>query len=525
MVDSSDIITAEEADYDDAFAPLLACAKRSAIRILGPGPDSEDVAQETLARAYLRWGEVGGATWSKAWVARVSRNLAIDVLRGRRYAETVDLEVAETVDDLAAAVNRVEAQRALSVLSGREREVLSLRFLEDRSTAEIAAELGCSVSAVKTYSARGLSRLRRRLRTAGAILFAIVLVLGVAVVARHRQSPQPAHTVIVTPDGRLGVRVSLSSTTIPSGGSTSATIVVTNTTNHTTSLTFGNNCAVDPGIVLLPHGAVPSPTSVCNATTQPATLAPHASTTQRVTLRAVDGTGAPLTPGQYDVAVTGVDPGADVTPIVVTVIASNEKEPVQPVSAPSAGSNANTGPVANAASAGGLANASAGSASNPVAPPTPAAPIVSPTGPSNPTQPANPTDPPAPLPLDVSVRTQSSTISASKTDFAVKLQVKNTSGAPFGDTFTSDRVTVTLPNGQTYSDIEETLPGNGTAMTIDTNQTFTYSFRGIWGSWPYIDAGVVSSPPALGNYTFSYVFYDSAGRPTNTASFSLKITT
>jgi RNA polymerase sigma factor (sigma-70 family) len=519
VVDSSEIITAVDPDYDDAFAPLLACAQRSAIRILGPGPDAEDVAQETLARAYIRWGEVGGTSWSNAWVARVSRNLAIDVLRGRRYADAVDLEVAETVDDLAAAVNRVEAQRALSVLSGREREVLSLRFLEDRSTAEIAAELGCSVSAVKTYSARGLSRLRRRLRAAGALVVALAVALGVAAVARHRQAPQPAHTVILTNDGRLGVSVSLSTTTIPSGGSTTATIVVTNPTHHSTSLTFGNNCAVNPGIALLPHGALGTPTAECSATTTPATLAAGAHATWHVTVRAVDNVGAPLEPGRYDVAVTGVDQLADITPIVVTVTPSNDKAAVQPQTSHANAVNARTAIASGPASApaGGDSRGPA-QATNPANPASPPDSVEAPVSP--PDQPPAP----APLDLDVSVRTQSASISASRTQFSVKLQVKNTQTEQFRDTFTSDRVTVTLPDGTTYSNIAELLPDSGTAMTIDPNQTFTYTYRGIWGAWPYIDGGVVSSPPALGDYTFSYVFYDSAGHPTNASSFTLKVT-
>jgi RNA polymerase sigma factor (sigma-70 family) len=519
VVDSSEFIAAVDLDYDDAFAPLLACAQRSAIRILGPGPDAEDVAQETLARAYLRWGEVGGTSWSNAWVARVSRNLAIDVLRGRRYADAVDLEVAATVDDLAAAVNRVEAQRALSVLSGREREVLSLRFLEDRSTAEIAEELGCSVSAVKTYSARGLSRLRRRLRAAGALVVAIAVAVGVAAVAHRRQAPQPAHTVIVTPDGRLGVHVSLSTTTIPSGGSTTATIELTNPANHTIALTFGNNCAVNPGIALLPHGAVATPTAACTPATKPVSLAAGAHKTWDVNVRAVDGSGTPLEPGRYDVAVTGVDPRADMTPIVVTVTPSDDKPPVQPNASQngvvSAGPGAAVGaPAGSAASGPAQSTNSAGPV--PSSPPNSVSPPVLP-----PASPPDPPSPPAPLALDVNVHTQQSTVSASHPgEIGLRLEVKNTANGEFSGSFASNTLTVTY-NSQSYRIADETIPTK-VQMRIARHQTFKRTYKGGWSKILKTISG--GAKPAPGLYTFTYVFYDSYGSATNTASFTLKVT-
>lgn len=148
-------------DFDEAFEPLAAIAYRVAYRILGSRGDAEDVTQEALTRAFVRWRRVRGH--AEPWVAKVAANLAIDVVRRDRRRPTVpdDGRAAATAAPSGPAPDeRLELVRTLRDLPARQRDVVVLRYLADLSEAATAAELGTSVGSVKQHAHRGLAALR-----------------------------------------------------------------------------------------------------------------------------------------------------------------------------------------------------------------------------------------------------------------------------------------------------------------------------------------------------------------------------
>jgi len=146
--------------YDENFAGLYRIAFRVAYRILGSRVEAEDVAQETMAKAYTRWWRIRPD--ASRWVSRVSANNAIDVWRKNAKQDL-------TADDLARAhngepiVERLALVDALSRLSRRQREVVVLRYLAGYPEADVAEILDCSVGTVKTHASRGLRSLRKTL--------------------------------------------------------------------------------------------------------------------------------------------------------------------------------------------------------------------------------------------------------------------------------------------------------------------------------------------------------------------------
>ncbi len=144
--------------FELAFDRLYRLAYRVAYRVLGDRGEAEDVAQEALARALVRWSRL--ADGPEGWLTRVSFNLAIDRYRRRRPPAALHGPVG-VVD--AHRAERVDLVRALAALPRRQREVVVLRYLADLGEADVAVALGCSVGTVKSHAHRGLAALRRRL--------------------------------------------------------------------------------------------------------------------------------------------------------------------------------------------------------------------------------------------------------------------------------------------------------------------------------------------------------------------------
>src|SRR5205823_10935791 len=110
--------------FEEAFEDLYVRAYGVAYQLLGRRSESEDVAQETLARAFVRWRKI--RSYAEAWVVRVAGNLAIDTWRRLRR---VDADAAtERRGATAPGPNelRVDLHRAPAGLSRRQREVLVL---------------------------------------------------------------------------------------------------------------------------------------------------------------------------------------------------------------------------------------------------------------------------------------------------------------------------------------------------------------------------------------------------------------
>lgn len=154
------------AEFDECIDALAAIAHRVAYRVLGSRADAEEVAQDVLARAFVRWRRIHGH--AEAWVARVAANEAISVWRRRR--PTVGLDDVDRLvvgsgrgdggGDVANVLLRIGLVEAVRLLPKRQREVVVLRHLAGCSEREVAEALGLTVGSVKQHAHRGLVRLR-----------------------------------------------------------------------------------------------------------------------------------------------------------------------------------------------------------------------------------------------------------------------------------------------------------------------------------------------------------------------------
>ncbi|HEX8001946.1 MAG TPA: SigE family RNA polymerase sigma factor [Mycobacteriales bacterium] len=148
-------------DFDALAAAQAAPLTRAAYLLTGDRGLAEDLVQTALAKAYLARSRVLAADSPEAYLRTILVNAHRRSFRRRRVTE----ELRERTPDAAVADADVAARRdvvvAVAALPRRQRAVVVLRYLEDRSEAEVAAILGCSTGTVKSHAARALATLRR----------------------------------------------------------------------------------------------------------------------------------------------------------------------------------------------------------------------------------------------------------------------------------------------------------------------------------------------------------------------------
>lgn len=143
-------------DFEHLFRELYVPAYTVALRLLRDEQEAEDAASEALARTASSWQRLRGVEHQRAWVLRVTANVAVDMLRKRRPVP----EDASPDARPGSPEDRIMLAVALARLPRRQREVLVLRFLADMTEVEVARRLAISRGAVKQHCRRGLVTLR-----------------------------------------------------------------------------------------------------------------------------------------------------------------------------------------------------------------------------------------------------------------------------------------------------------------------------------------------------------------------------
>ncbi|HET7828271.1 MAG TPA: sigma-70 family RNA polymerase sigma factor [Candidatus Limnocylindrales bacterium] len=175
----------DPAQFDALYRKYLAQVYSFALYELGDHHAAEDATERTFLRALAalpRFREQArpedgpDASTFRVWLFRIARNTVANERRSRRRRPATSLEaalgaglaVADPGDVEADAVTRDEATqalRAMRALPDDRRRALTLRFVEEMSTAEIAGVLGRSEGAVRVLIHRALGAVARELGT------------------------------------------------------------------------------------------------------------------------------------------------------------------------------------------------------------------------------------------------------------------------------------------------------------------------------------------------------------------------
>ncbi|MBX7190747.1 MAG: RNA polymerase sigma factor [Sandaracinaceae bacterium] len=131
--------------------------------------EAKDVVQQTFLGVHRARDDFRRGAPVRPWVVTIARNVVRDQLR-RRYVRREDaLELDGPIEPRVEApeygVPSAEAlltwaHKALAKLPEAQRRVIELHYVEGRSFADVAREVGCSEGAARVRAHRGYETIR-----------------------------------------------------------------------------------------------------------------------------------------------------------------------------------------------------------------------------------------------------------------------------------------------------------------------------------------------------------------------------
>ena len=161
-----------DADSRTAFGELVTRYQTSVFnvcyRILHERGEAEDLAQETLIRAYDRIHTFDIEREFGPWIRRVAANLCLNTIESQKVTSELDDERDADTAQVPEAVQEVrerseQIRHALASLPVHYRAVVELRHFQELSYEEIAAELNIPLSDVKSHLFRARKILAEKL--------------------------------------------------------------------------------------------------------------------------------------------------------------------------------------------------------------------------------------------------------------------------------------------------------------------------------------------------------------------------
>jgi RNA polymerase sigma-70 factor, ECF subfamily len=174
--DQRHLLAAAQAGDEDAFRQLIEPYRHAldvhCYRMLGSAQDAEDLAQETLLRAWRAIGRFEPRAQLQTWLYRIATNACLDELdRRHRRPQPLDPFPDQPLDESAAPTYDPEARyamregmelallRAIQELPGRQRAVLIFRDVLGWTSPEVAELLDSSVASVNSALQRARVRI------------------------------------------------------------------------------------------------------------------------------------------------------------------------------------------------------------------------------------------------------------------------------------------------------------------------------------------------------------------------------
>jgi RNA polymerase sigma-70 factor (sigma-E family) len=147
----------DEAEFDAFVVARSPALLRTAYLLVHDEALAEDLLQTSLTKAWFAWQRIESEP--EGYVRRILVTTSASWWRRKWTAEAPTADLPERAV-FEGPADKHDLWDAIGRLPGRQRAVVVLRYLEDRSEAETADLLGCAVGTVKSQAAKALAKLR-----------------------------------------------------------------------------------------------------------------------------------------------------------------------------------------------------------------------------------------------------------------------------------------------------------------------------------------------------------------------------
>ncbi len=155
-------MTVDSMPFQSFYVAHRAAVLRLLTGMVGPD-DAQDCFQDTWLKVLRAWPPRDPDGRLDSWVLTIAHRTALDALR-RRAGAAPAAEVPAVADEMElVTLGPSDLHAAVMALPERQRAVVLLRVVLDKSHAQIGETLGCSTDAARRSYADAIAALRTKM--------------------------------------------------------------------------------------------------------------------------------------------------------------------------------------------------------------------------------------------------------------------------------------------------------------------------------------------------------------------------
>ncbi|MCB0549415.1 MAG: sigma-70 family RNA polymerase sigma factor [Phaeodactylibacter sp.] len=162
-------VTQNTLNFNSVYQQFAGVVYNKCLAILKEETAAEDVSQEIFIKIFLKFSEFRRESKFSTWIYSITYNSCIDYLRNKKNATNRPLEeltiqpitTEEVPDPWLVKKKMAQLGQVLELLNPNDKNILILKYQENRRIPEIADALQLSESAVKMRIKRAKAKVQK----------------------------------------------------------------------------------------------------------------------------------------------------------------------------------------------------------------------------------------------------------------------------------------------------------------------------------------------------------------------------